>query len=839
MLTPEGLRERRHRLGLTQRQLARELGVTETTVARWERGERALGNGLLVGLALDRIQALRNEAVAATFPAPMTSMIGRTGELAAITRLIQEPDMRLLTLVGPGGVGKTTLALAAASAASGARRRGGALVELARLPVGSSVDPMVARSLGIREVGGQPLSQTLARALRGSDLLLVLDSCEHVTESAAELAELLTARCPSVTILATSRAAMRIRSEVRFQVDPLPVPDLARPAKPAALLRVPAVTLFVTRWSAVHSGFRLTARDARPVAEICRRLDGLPLALELAAAAGGAHTPADLLDRLKAMLASEDTAPRGVPPRHRGLRAVLDWSYRLLDPHAQGIFRRLATFTGDFERRCAVRVAAGDPADPAAVDRVLDRLVEDSLLTAVPTTGSGPRLRMLETVRWYAREMLSDGEFGTTARRHTQWLVEWAEQGEPNFYDGGQAAWLDELDREFGNVRAALAWSGLPGGDAALGLRLAAAVRRYWDMRGLLREAEDTLSGFLDVVPEPTAARLHALIELAGLATRREDVAAMQRHAWEAVGIAEQLGDLWGLSDALESLSYAAFLRQDPDAASFAARALDCATRSAHPVAVGQAHLASGVAASGLGRLDDAIGHLKRALAAAQSRDDRWLVGESADVLGLVHLARGDYPAARAMGVLSLTARLHLRNRATIPTSLKTVGIADVELGRPGRATVLFGHAAYVEESTGAIPNTYGSDAYRRALAAARTALGPAQFQGLWDDGRTATEARIVAVAGCSPGGMHPDRHPAGADDPHGLSDREREVAELIAQGLTSSTIAGRLGIARRTVESHTEHIMLKLSVNSRALIAVWVTAQRMTSDHHGPPGQD
>lgn len=313
----------------------------------------------------------------------------------------------------------------------------------------------------------------------------------------------------------------------------------------------------------------------------------------------------------------------------------------------------------------------------------------------------------------------------------------------------------------------------------------------------------------------------------------------MQRFALEAVAIAEQLGDLWGLSDALESLSYAAFLRQDPTAASLATRALDCAMRSAHPVAIGQAHMASGVAAFGTGRLDEAISHLTLALEAARSRGDRWLVGESADVLGLIHLARGDYPSARVMGVESLNARSQLQNRATIPTSLRTVGIADSELGHATRATVLFGHAAFIEETTGAMPNTSGSDAYQRALAVARNALGPKQFQRLWDDGRSATDIAIVAVASRIPAGITLDMHPAHVDDPDGLSDREREVAGFIAQGLTSTTIADRMGIARRTVESHTEHIMIKLNVNSRALIAVWVTTQRMRPGRNGSRGVD
>jgi non-specific serine/threonine protein kinase len=262
------------------------------------------------------------------------------------------------------------------------------------LPAGSPVDAVVARSLGIREVGGQPLSQTLARALHGSDLLLVLDSCEHVAEAVADLAETLSATCPSMTILATSRTAFGSVRKTRFAVGPLPVPDPTRLPRPAALLRVPAVTLFVARWSAGHAGYRLTTHDASAIAEICCRLDGLPLALELAAAAGGGYTPAELLARLATTLQAGHDAPRDVPARHRGLRAVLEWSYRLLDPLAQGVFRRLAVFTGEFDRECAAQVVAGDADDVGQVGRVLDRLVDANLLTATARAGSGSRLRM-------------------------------------------------------------------------------------------------------------------------------------------------------------------------------------------------------------------------------------------------------------------------------------------------------------------------------------------------------------------------------------------------------------------------------------------------------------
>jgi predicted ATPase len=281
---------------------------------------------------------------------------------------------------------------------------------------------------------------------------------------------------------------------------PLAVPDLGRLPPPAALLRVPAVTLFVARWSAGHPGFRLTAAQARAVAEICVRLDGLPLALELAAAHGAPPTPAALLRRLGSLHdAVPDLgalAPRDTPPRHRNLRTLLDWSYRLLEPPAQALFRRLGIFVGGFDPAYAAEVVLDAQQDARDLLHTIDRLLDASLLAWA-------------AVRAYARDRLAAaGEFERTARRHAARLVRWAEAGAAKFENESQLQWLDELDAELGNVRAALNWSRSEHGDPRLGLRLAAAMRRYWDMRGLPSEAEDYRGALAAPAPEPSAVPL-------------------------------------------------------------------------------------------------------------------------------------------------------------------------------------------------------------------------------------------------------------------------------------------------------------------------------------------
>jgi predicted ATPase/DNA-binding CsgD family transcriptional regulator len=827
------LRSRRLKLGMSQRRLAAELGVTATTVARWERGERPISNAVLVRLALDHLAGQAARASRGSYPAPATALIGRERELAEITSLLADRSLRLLTLTGPGGSGKTALSLAALPAAAAARTDGASFIELSGLPAGApgiAVSAAVAGGLGLRQMAGELLEDTVARALRSSDALIVIDNCEHVGAAAANLASLLAARCPAITLLATSREPLRVRAERRFPVAPLRVPDLTKLPPPAALQRVPAVNLFVTRWSAANPGFRLTSAEAPAVAEICVRLDGLPLALELAASHGRPSSATALLQRLDSLRDVAGLGPRDVPERHRSLRAMLDWSYDLLDPDAQAVFRRLGVFAGGFDRQSAGAVVAADGDGSQDLDRVIDILVDANLITSETGPGGGHRWRLLETVRDYARDRLATAaEAEQTARRHLAWLVSWAEAGVSRFGSFEQLDWLDELEAELGNLRAGLAWSRSRGGDAYLGLRLAAAIRRYWDMRGLPGEAQEQLGALLDAAPGPSLPRLNALVELGGLAIRGEDPDAIERYAAEAAEIAEQLGDLADAAHVSAQLMYVAFLRRDPMLAkTLADRSLDQAIRAENPEAIDHAWMAQGVAAFGSGQLDTAAARLSQAVDQARGRGDHWFVGECASVLAAVHLARGAYEAARAAEVESLAARVALRNRPETAVNLKIIGIADVATGNTARAVVMFAGAEAIEAAGDGTWQAHWVDAYRSAVASARDALGD-RYGELWQAGLAMTEADLVKAAlTASP----LEEQPAAASSPAtprrpGLTAREIQVGELIAQGLTSVEIGQRLGIARRTAEAHAEHIMTKLGVRSRAQVAAWVERSR------------
>lgn len=842
-LSAAELRDRRLGLGMSQRQLAAEFGVTPTTLARWERGERAISNPVLVRLALDHLD---DRAAAgrrpAPLPAPGAELIGRDRELAALCALLAEPAVRLVTLTGTGGAGKTVLALAALAKAAAQRADGACLVELAPLAAGGpaeAVPAAFAAALGVREAVGEPLARAVTQALRGSDMLLLADNCEHVAAGCAGFIAALVMHCPRVTVLATSREPLRIKAERRFAVPPLRVPELTRLPAPAALARIPSVRLFVARWSAANPAFKLTSAHAPAVAEICVRLDGLPLALELAAAHGRPLSPADLLARLDTLPELPGPANRDMPQRHRSLRAVLDWSYDLLDPVTQAVFIRLGVFAGGFSAAAAAAVAAPDPGPAAAVDQAIGALTDANLVVRYQAPGGAERLRLLEPVRGYARERLAAaGGLDQAAARHALWLVRWAEAGAAKFENEAQLTWLDALEAEIANLRAALAWSRSPAGDADLGLRLATAMRRYWDMRGLPSEARDLLDALLAAASaEPASARLYALIELGGLAVSQEDADAIERHALGAARIAALLGDRRGAANASELLTYAAFLRGDLAAAGkLADQSLSQATEARHPLAVAHARMARGVVEFGAGQLEVAVSELEGALDHARDRNDRWFTGECASVLAHVHLARGDYRKARAAEAESLAARLALKNRPAIAVNLKIIGIADAATGNAARAVVLFAGAAAIEETTSPTWQRHWVDAYHRAVASARESLGP-RFFDLQAFGLALAEAEVVKIALLAASAVPlPDRAAGRPGRPGGsvLTLREGQVSELITEGLTNQEIAVRLGISRRTADAHAEHIMTKLGLRSRAQVAAWVERGRAARDPRG-----
>lgn len=481
--------------------LERELGVSPLPETRATYEAVRAGEMVLPERAPDSFPPLALAAppqpaeaspFAASIPAPLTTLVGRTQETAEVTALLRRADVRMLTLSGPGGAGKTRLAIEAARQAATAFADGAAFVPLAPLRDATRVIPVILERLGLPERKDGPPLVRLQKALREREMLLVLDNCEHVAAAAPEFAALMEA-APRLTILATSRSLLRMAGEHTYFVPPLALPDLSDLPPLDALAQVASIALFLARVQARLPSFRLTEANAQVVAAICARLDGLPLAIELAAARAALLSPRMLLARLDRRLALLTDGPRNLPERQRTLRATIDWSYHLLDLSEQLLFGRLAVFAGGWSLEAAEAVCAA--VGPLAKDPLdgLHALVDKHLVARVEDSGGEPRFTMLETIREYALERLAErGEEQAAQQAHARYYLTLAETAAPALHGPEQTAWFDRLDQEHANLRVALAHF-LAGGDTPGVLRMAGALHWFWFARGHLTEGRHWL----------------------------------------------------------------------------------------------------------------------------------------------------------------------------------------------------------------------------------------------------------------------------------------------------------------------------------------------------------
>ncbi|MDX1647004.1 MAG: tetratricopeptide repeat protein [Longimicrobiales bacterium] len=661
-------------------------------------------------------------------PNPATQLVGRAQELEELKHLLQDAATRVLTLVGPGGSGKTRLALELARELRPNFRDGVAWVSLEAVRDPDLVPSAVGRALGVGESGEEEITVTIGSLLRRRRILLVLDNFEQVLRAASLVAALVEA-CPDLRVLVTSRAPLRVRGEREFPLSPLSVAPTGR--SPAELMRSPAVRLFEERARDMNPRFRLTEGNVSAVATICRRLDGLPLALELVAARSKLLSPTAILERLEQRMPVLGEGARDLPDHQRTLHDTIAWSHELLDRQGQVLFRRLAVFNGGFDLDAAEAVASED-LETQLLD-VLGSLVDHSLVQPDRRAGRESRFEMLETIRAYATELLIAGDDAAVIRRlHAEHYADLARTAEPELVGPRQADWLACLEEEHDNLRAALDWLRVENPTDALAL--AVVLRRFWEVRGHLTEGRRRLSELLEMSITDEKIRLKGLYAAGIMADAQEDYAAAQRYFERSLTLHREAGDEWGVANALNNMGVIALRHGDHEAAHRLYGESNRLWRelgNEAAVALGLNNL--GNAARLMGRHHEARAALEESLEMQRSAED--LDGCALTLRLLAEVARDEGDAATAAELYqeSLSAFRETGNRPQIARSLLELGRLQRDRGYSDEARDH--HAEALDEYL-----RLGSP---RGLAETLEALAELAS----DDGATEEEARFRAGA--------------------------------------------------------------------------------------------
>lgn len=775
---------------------------------------------------------------------------------------------RLLTLAGAGGSGKTRLALQVATDLLEEFEHGVWWVELAALSDPLLVPQAVASAIGIPERADCTLTEALADLLRPKQLLLVLDNCEHLLAACTQLIQTLLRTCSRLRVLVTSRETLTISGETIWLVLPLRVPDTYQPLPIAGLLTYDAVELFVERARSVLPSFTLTPENSSAVVQVCRRLDGMPLAIELAAARIRALSVEQIVARLDDAYRLLTGGSRSALPRQQTLRAAMDWSYYLLSAQEQALFRRLSVFAGSFSLEAAEAICAGEPGEAYDVLDLLSSLIDKSLVLVEQRSGEA-RYRLLETIRQYGQDKLQEcAEAAQVRRSHRDWYARLAEQAEAETLEARQESVFDRLEAEHDNLRAALGWS-LEQQEAETAAQIGAAIRLFWLLRGYMSEGRSFLERALAGLSEKNAVRAKALNVAAILASLQDDYKTARTLVEESLALSRQLAEKKQTGYALYILGRLARIEGNyAGAVTFFAESLALFRElgQKHDIALVLSGL--GLTVLYLGEDERATALCEQSLAISRALGDPRGIASWLANLGLIMLARGDdqraqelceeslairkalgykggcahtlailgrialdqgaYERATACYKESLTLRQETGEQEGIATALEGLAAVTGMQGQPVSAARLYGFAESLRTLLGAPLTPIDRPAYQQTVAAIRAQLDEPTFLKAWTAGQAMTLEDAIAEAvqvkareiipPTTP--LAPVETPSTSParrNPFGLTAREIEVLRLVPQGLTTTQIAAQLMISPRTADAHLRSIYRKLEVSSRA----------------------